>query len=139
MISVREIAPRDHPACAAIFEAAWTDAFSESPRTIGVAEFAAETRDELVIIATSGGKLCGFASIYLPDSFLHHLYVDPAQYRQGIGSILLREAMQRAPDKLRLKCQHSNNRARRFYAAHGFVEGERGDNSYGPWVLVMAP
>jgi ribosomal protein S18 acetylase RimI-like enzyme len=139
MISVREITPRDHPACAAIFEAAWTDAFSESPRTIGVAEFAAETRDELVIIATSGSKLCGFASIYMPDSFLHHLYVDPAQYRQGIGSILLREAMKRAPDKLRLKCQHSNNRARRFYAAQGFVEGEWGNNSYGPWVLVMAP
>ncbi|MEZ5957313.1 MAG: GNAT family N-acetyltransferase [Hyphomonadaceae bacterium] len=139
MITVRDITPRDHPACAAIFEAAWTDAFSDYPRAIGVAEFAAETRDESVIVAERNDLLCGFASIYVPDSFLHHLYIDPAHHRQGIGSALLGEAIKRAPDKLSLKCQQSNRRARSFYAAHGFVEGEWGDNSYGPWVLVTAP
>lgn len=139
MITIREIAPSDYPACAAIFEAAWIDAFPESPRKIGVAELTMETRDELVIVAACGDQLLGFASVYLPGSFLHHLYVDPARHRQGAGSALLLEAMRRAPAKLSLKCQHSNRRARSFYAARRFVEGETGDSEYGPWIILTAP
>ncbi len=139
MIFVRTLTPADVPACATIFEAAYPDAFAESPRRIGATEFAAETDDELVLVATNGARVCGFASLYVPESFLHHLYVDPASYRRGIGSALLREAMTRASGRLSLKCQHSNGRARNFYARHGFIEGEHGANSYGPWLRLMAP
>ncbi|MEZ5959935.1 MAG: GNAT family N-acetyltransferase [Hyphomonadaceae bacterium] len=139
MIIIRDIEPQDHPACAAIFEAAWTDAFSVSPRTIGVAEFAMETKGEAVIVAVLSDRVCGFASIYLAESFLHHLYVDPAHHRHGIGSSLLHKAIQRAPDKLNLKCQHSNRHARDFYEAQGFVEGELGEDEYGLWVRLIAP
>lgn len=136
MISIREATPRDHPACAAIFEAAWNGAFPKAQRRIGVAELAAETRDELVIVALTETRLCGFASLYAPDAFLHHLYVAPDIQRRHVGSSLLREIQVRASAPLSLKCQAANAGARAFYAKHGFLKTGIGDDEYGPWISL---
>lgn len=136
MISIREITPGDHPICAAIFEAAWNSAFPETLRSIGVAEFAAETRDEIVLVALMGKRVCGFASLYAPYAFLHHLYIAPDAQRQRIGSSLLHEAQARATAPLSLKCQAANANARAFYAMHGFIETGAGRDEYGPWISL---
>lgn len=139
MIAMREMTASDRPACAAIFEAAWNETFPTMARRIGVAEFATETSDEGVFVAAVDGNVCGFASLYAPDSFLHHLYVAPGAYRRGIGSALLHEAIRRADARLSLKCQLDNERALKFYAQHRFAEGERGADERGAWVLLHAP
>jgi GNAT superfamily N-acetyltransferase len=136
MIVVRDAAPADYPVCAAIFEAAWNEAFPHAARVVGVAELLAQTSDEAVIVALRDGRVRGLASIYLPDSFLHHLFVDPASRGQGVGSVLLRAAMARADAPLSLKCQLANTRALAFYGAHDFIEGERGDDDDGAWVRL---
>lgn len=79
----------------------------------------------------------GFASIWEPDSFLHHLHVDPSYQRQGIGTALLQRAAQLVPSGIGLKCQTQNLGALRFYANHGFTESdERGQDQYGEWVRL---
>lgn len=60
--------------------------------------------------------------------WVHHLYVDPARHRQGLGTALLALAMKtNAP--LRLWVFQRNTGAISFYRACGFREIERTDGS----------
>lgn len=138
MITIRDMAANEAHACAAIFEAAWNEAFPHAPRTVDAAAFAAETADEIVLVAIAKQRVRGFASLYARDAFLHHLYVDPGVHRRGIGSALLREVASRANGPLNLKCQLTNTRARVFYAKHGFAEVEHGSDQHGRWVRLLA-
>ena len=138
MIVIRQLTPADTPACIAIFEAAWNGAFPHALRTIDAAAFALETADETIVVATIDGQIIGFAALYAPDAFLHHLYVHPGVQRGGAGSALLREMIRRTNGALSLKCQLANTRARAFYAKHNFAEGERGEDHTGPWVRLHA-
>lgn len=138
MIEVRPVAARDLPACAATFEAAWNNTFPHWPRRVGVADFIAETADEIVFVAAMTGRVCGFASLYAPESFLHLLYVAPAAQSQGVGSALLRTVLRNAAAPLSLKCQITNTRARAFYAKHGFAEAGVGEDEFGRWVRLKA-
>ena len=138
MIAIRDLTPADTLTCIAIFEAAWNSAFPHAPRTIDAARFAIETADEAVILATIDGEILGFAALYAPDAFLHHLYVRPGAQRGGVGSALLLETIGRTNGALNLKCQLSNTRARAFYAKHGFIGGECGEDATGPWVRLHA-
>lgn len=61
--------------------------------------------------------------------WLDHLYVDPTHANQGIGSILVAHAQDRAKTHLDLWTFVSNVAAQRFYVRHGFVEVERTDGS----------
>ena len=63
----------------------------------------------------------------LTDTWLDQLYVLPGRTGEGIGSALLALARSLRPGGLGLWVFQSNERAQRFYAAHGFVEVERTD------------
>lgn len=58
-----------------------------------------------------------------------HLYVDPAWIRRGIGSQLLRVAMDRQSGGLSLWTFEANKRARAFYEHRGFKAVERTDGA----------
>lgn len=62
------------------------------------------------------------------EGWVDHLYVRPERHRQGIGSALLRKAMDTHP-RLKLWAFQKNERAMRFYLAHGFREIDRTDGS----------
>ena len=67
------------------------------------------------------------------DDWLEHLYVAPAAWRSGLGSILLSRAMDSAP-ALQLWTFQRNAVARDFYARHGFravelTDGARNDEA----------
>jgi ribosomal protein S18 acetylase RimI-like enzyme len=137
---VRAAAEADHAACAVIFTAAWNYAFPHAPRIIDVATFLAETADELVFVAEIGGAVAGFAALFAPEAFLHHLYVAPACHGAAIGSALLTRALSETGGPLSLKCQRSNVGAVRFYAQRGFTEFASGeDPSPGSWAYLRAP
>jgi GNAT superfamily N-acetyltransferase len=136
---IREAADKDHAACAVIFGAAWSHAFPHLPRTIDEAIFRGETLGERVFVAEHADRVIGFASLYEPDAFLHHLYVDPAHHGAGVGTALLRQAIAAATAPLTLKCQRGNTNAVRFYARRGFTEFASGDSTLGPWAHLRAP
>lgn len=96
------------------------------------------TEDEVVYIALSDGLVVGFSGIYLPDKFLHHLYVDPDFQRKGVGSKLLAHAYTVTGFNLSLKCQVKNNLARAFYRASAWVEdsGIGGEDEVGEWLWI---
>lgn len=72
-----------------------------------------------VHVADDRGTLVGY--ITLRDAWVDQLYVRPGKWRRGIGSSLLRFAMDRNPRGLTLYCFQCNLSARRFYEHHGFT------------------
>jgi ribosomal protein S18 acetylase RimI-like enzyme len=90
-------------------------------------DFDRETAGELVLVAHNQHRAIGFISVWTPDNFIHHLHVDPAFQRQGVGSELLGALPGWPATRFRLKCLAENEPALAFYAANGFTQiGERG-------------
>ena len=139
-IAIRPYAPSDVAACIGIFDRAWHAGHPYAPRVINEKVFATETADETLFVAVDElGAVIGFASIYLPQSFVHHLYVEPAQSGRGIGTKLLAHALAAAGGSATLKCQTGNEGALRFYRRHGWVEVAAGTGEFGPWVAMRSP
>jgi len=93
--------------------------------TFEIADFDRDTAGEMVLVAEYGGKIRGFSSSWIPDGFIHHLYVDPEFVGSGIGSLLLDTTIGSLSKPVRLKCMCLNRGALRFYAGRGFeVVGE---------------
>lgn len=62
-------------------------------------------------------------------AWIDHLYLDPASVGRGIGTGLLKLALQTLPRPIRLYSFAENLGARRFYERHGFVPIAFGDGS----------
>lgn len=134
---IRDYRDSDRTSCAAVYERAWNGLFPGTRRSISPEQLEFETNGERMLVAELNGEILGFASYWEPDSFLHHLHVDPDYQGQGIGTALLRRVGLLGTGKMSLKCQTANFGARRFYSHHGFVESdERGEDEFGAWVRL---
>ena len=139
-VTIRSYAPSDIPACVGIFDRAWHAGHPYAPRPINKTVLAAETTDETLFVAVDErDTVIGFVSVYLLQSFVHHLYVDPSQSGHGIGTELLAHALAAAGGSATLKCQTGNERALRFYRRLGWVEVAAGVGEFGPWVAMRSP
>lgn len=76
--------------------------------------------------AFDGNVLVGHMA--LTPGWIDHLYVEPARHGEGIGRRLVAIA-QAEQDELQLWTFQANLRARRFYAAAGFIEEQLTDGS----------
>lgn len=74
--------------------------------------------DYRVTAAERDGRIVGFMAEL--EGWIEHLYMDAAQLRTGIGSVLLEDTKSRN-DSLKLWCFADNLRGRAFYEKHGFV------------------
>ena len=83
--------------------------------------------DDEVWLAEVSGVPAGYAR--MTETWLDDLYVAPPFAGQGVGSALLDLVKARRPQGFCLWVFESNEPARRFYAARGFVELERTDGS----------
>lgn len=84
-------------------------------------------RDQDVHVAETNGEISGFVALH--GDMVEHLYVRPDLLRRGIGSALLRRAMERLPSGFRLWVFLQNVPARRFYERHGLRLIEQTDGS----------
>jgi GNAT superfamily N-acetyltransferase len=130
---VRPFRPGDEDACAGIFNRAWSAALPDLPRRMDGREFLNQTRGEEILVAEADGRLLGFASVYRPDAFIHHLFVEPAFHRRGVGGALLDRALALAGGSATLKCLRRNEGAWAFYARAGWREVEQGADEWGEW------
>ena len=80
-----------------------------------------------VWLASASGRPAGYARC--TPTWLDDLYVHPAAQGRGVGSALLDLVKSERPDGFGLWVFESNNPARDFYAAAGFVALERTDGS----------
>ncbi len=137
---IRPFAPAsDASICAGIFDRAWRAGHPFAPRRIDAALFKTETEAETLFVAEDDAAVVGFVSLYLPASFIHHLYVEPRLRNRGIGSALLRHAVSIAGGSATLKCQLGNQPALGFYRHLGWVEVVAGVGEFGAWVTLRSP
>ena len=80
-----------------------------------------------VWVAGIRNVVVGFVA--LTNNHIDHLYVAPANQRQGVGDKLLTMAKELRPDGLTLWTFQRNVLARRFYEARGFVAAEFTDGA----------
>jgi GNAT superfamily N-acetyltransferase len=70
-----------------------------------------------VWIVEEDGRIVGMAA--LKDDVLGHIYVHPAAQGHGVGRALLQKTKEERPQGFTLWTHQPNERARRFYDAHG--------------------
>ena len=134
-IHCRPATAADGEALAAILLEARRQAFHWLPRdTLRLDDFARETAGERITVAEVAQRAVGFLSVWEPERFVHHLFVAPHYQRRGVGSRLL--ACLSAAEPHRLKCAAPNAAALRFYAARGWREVDRGDDSGGAYLVL---
>jgi len=134
MFAIRPFHDDDRPALRDIYLASRLQAFPWVSRAeFSLEDFDADIEGENLFVATVNTLPVGFISLYEPDNFIHHLYVDPDSTGRGVGSALLNASIQRLGYPIRLKCLVENQRAVQFYQQRGWqVKGE-GDDTHGPF------
>jgi ribosomal protein S18 acetylase RimI-like enzyme len=130
--SLRQATPADADAIAEIHIAARRDAMPWLP----VLHSDAETRawvasivlpNHEIWVAEVDGEVVGYVA--RDGAELNDLYIRPCFQSRGVGTALLRAAMDRSPGELLLWTFQRNAAARRFYERHGFATIELTDGA----------
>jgi GNAT superfamily N-acetyltransferase len=142
---IRPATPADIPAIVAIGHQTWPPTYAfAGPAYIehGLATWWTSEAVErslhttTVLIAENDHGPLGTGNIDLrgPAAVIWKLYVVPEVQGTGTGSALLTELLRQAPDlPVQLEYTDGNERAARFYAAHGFTERQREPGDQPGW------
>ncbi|MES2706200.1 MAG: GNAT family N-acetyltransferase [Verrucomicrobiota bacterium] len=135
---VRPATPEDHPALAEIFLSSRRHAFPWcDPASFVLNDFAAQTEGEIIQLAEEeDGTPLGFISVWEPEAFIHHLFVDPRHLGRGIGGRLVDSLHAWLPLPWRLKCKTANLPALGFYLRRGWRELSRVEDVSGQYALM---
>lgn len=122
-ILIRPYEARDWPAIEAIHDAARMQELTlahlaEAFIPLQQAAVSEGLFDYTVAVAERDGRVAGFVA-YTPDE-LAWLYVAPGCMRQGIGTALVRHALDRRDGPMTLEVLEGNEPARRLYEGCGF-------------------
>ncbi|WP_337966661.1 GNAT family N-acetyltransferase [uncultured Flavobacterium sp.] len=98
-------------------------------------DFDRYTKGEVILVAILDDIPVGFISIWMKDNFIHHLYIDQKYQGNGIGTELLKAAIQKTKLPITLKCLENNTKAVEFYLKKGFFAVERGQSDHGGYIL----
>jgi len=136
-ITVLEAGPPDYEKLREIFLTVRRKAFFWSdPGKFKLSDFDESTKDELILAAYIKGEPVGFASVWVPDRFIHSLFVLPEFQGKGAGTALVKEAATRIGLPLTLKCVKLNAGALGYYESHQWnIEREEADGE-GPYYLM---
>ena len=120
---IRPYEERDWPAIEAIHDAARMQELTlahlaEAFIPLQQAAVSEGLFDYTVAVAEQDGRVAGFVA-YTPDE-LAWLYVSPGCMRQGIGTALVRHALDRREGPMTLEALVGNEPARRLYEGCGF-------------------
>ena len=102
----------------------------------GLSDFEKYTDNEMILVAEKDQVYLGFASIYLQENFLHHLFIAPNAQNQGAGTALLHTAEQLFTGTGYLKCLSENKQALSFYLDHGWEAISTGVSEEGGYILM---
>ena len=121
MIQIREMTTQDKPSLRQLYLESRRETFYwDDPELMHIEDFDRDTEDEFIFVAESQQTIIGFISLYVPDNFIHCLFVDSSFKGQGAGHLLLEKAKQQLQRPLKLKCLSRNKPALAFYEKEGW-------------------
>ena len=108
------------------------------PEDLKLSDFDESTKDELILMALIKNKVVGFISIWVPDKFIHNLFVLKEYQGKGVGTSLVNEAIKRVGLPLTLKCVKSNTKAFNYYKSHNWkIEKEEMGNEGSYYLMKL--
>lgn len=136
-IKIRPYQESDRPFLRTLYLAARRATFSWLDRErFRLEDFDRATLGETILVAIDGDEHLGFASIFMEESFLHNLFVDPKMQHRGAGKALLQAAQELFTSHGSLKCLAKNRLALAFYQKNGWVPIASGRSNDGDYILM---
>lgn len=132
-LKIRPVVEKDLPGLVNIFNAARRSAGCFREEDVSIENFRKQTEGEAIVVAEGEEGILGFASVWEPENFIHHLYVSPEFQGQGIGSYLIRACIGKFGLPISLKCNRCNQKAQAFYRRNGWKANKEGVGEFGPW------
>ncbi|MVP02055.1 GNAT family N-acetyltransferase [Paenibacillus lutrae] len=128
----------DYPALRGIYLVSRRNSFEwANKEDMSLGDFDTHTGGESILVAEEDHHILGFTSLYLPDNFIHLLFVHPDCSGKGVGTRLLRAAAETMNTPLTLKCVSENHQAMKFYENQGWKKVvEEGTPQEKYWVMV---
>ncbi|MGG4345174.1 N-acetyltransferase family protein [Paenibacillus lautus] len=135
---IREASSADYPQLRQIYLESRRESFHwANADEMTLDDFDQDTSEEQILLADENAQVLGFASLYVPNRFIHNLFVHPAAAGKGIGDLLLKRAVAELGTPVTLKCVSENHKALRFYKKRGWkAVVEEGQSGAKYWVLV---
>lgn len=130
-IQIRKMEPSELPQVQALFEKVYREIFS-----IHIPSFSDTTNGEQIYVAVLEETIVGMATVWEADAFIHYLFVDKDARGKGGGTNIVKCLAGIYEQPLKLKCLLSNEKARAFYDASGWIEEKLGDGADGPYALM---
>lgn len=136
---VREAREEDYPELRRIYLESRKKHFHWANRNeMALDEFDRDTVEERILLAEDAGRILGFVSLYLPEDFIHLLFMHPDATGKGAGALLLDHAIAKMNKPVKLKCVSDNQRALNFYMNRGWKKVvEEGNPGEKYWVLAF--
>jgi GNAT superfamily N-acetyltransferase len=97
--------------------------------------FDKDTAGEHILVAKIEDEVVGFVSGWLPDNFIHHLFIENSYQNKGIGRLLLTSMIAELNSPVTLKCIKRNSSAVRFYVRNGWLAKSEGVADEGEYIL----
>jgi len=136
MIEITEIREKDIDSLQSLFSKTRLITFScADVSQFKLSDFEEQTKGEYILVALADERVIGFASVWVPDNFIHHLYVDEQFQNQNAGTQLLKAVHDKFGLPISLKCEESNSKAICFYRRKGFTEKGSGQSEIGTYIL----
>lgn len=135
-MEIREITKNDYKPLRTLFlkERQTTFSFIDTS-DFHLNDFDRGIQGEYVLVAILNEIPIGFISIWLPNNFIHHLYVDKKYHGKGIGTQLLKATIDKTKLPITLKCLKNNKKAVDFYRKKGFIEKGKGHSEHGEYII----
>lgn len=120
-MQIREMIPQDRKSLRKLYLASRRRTFYwDDPLLMHEEDFDRDTQDEQIFVAIEQQQIVGFISIYLPENFIHCLFIHHEFQGLGIGHLLMQQAKKVTQRPIRLKCLSRNHEALAFYEKEGW-------------------
>ncbi len=136
MLNIRKPTIEDIDALEWLFQLTRCHTFILRPaEEFKIGDYVKSTHEDEVWVAEEIGVIIGFVSIYVPDNFIHNLFVHPKHQGKGIGKQLLQVAEENLGRPMRLKAAIDNPKSFSFYEKHGWHQVSIHENIEKPYIL----